>query len=231
MDLMRIGKKILFILMAITAGLTVGLKFLQAHSPQNSDTAVLNSDPQSPRIHWNTFLQRVNLISSDDNPVLVPASLPEVQQYISKSQRSGVALATISYNQVYRVDKNGWITSQSGSLDVLPVITASELYFDLKSRAFAGADLELALQFLQMIKETDAALYYQISEIHIDSRVGLVLFCSAGLVPVIIGRNNIYRKAMVIHSLWRQLGSTELLSEAKYLDTRYKGQIVLKKAL
>ncbi len=232
MDYMRIGKRTLSFLMAITVGLSVGLRLLKAHSPDVRDNGVVESSLQTPHMQWNTLLQRLNFISSKENPVLVPVSLPEVDQVISSSQIHGVPFAAIVHHRTYTVDQCGRVLMERQTDGVLPVITATDFYFDLKSRSFGGEELQQALQFLQTIRELDPDLYHQISELHIDPQIGLlVYFASVKLIPVIVGRGNIQRKAISIQSLWEQFGTTDVLSNVRYLDSRYAGQIVLKQAL
>ena len=48
-------------------------------------------------------------------------------------------------------------------------------------------------------------------------------------LPIIIGRGSLERKVAYLDAFLEQLGSTGLVEQAKYLDVRLAGQIILKK--
>ncbi len=234
MDLQTLGKKALFFGAALLLGLAVGLRILEAHSPSH---ILPFKNPNG----IDFFIDRRNTLQelkgtfsqpSNDGEVLLPISSPEAQRILKKSSNDGKAFFYLSSGQLYAVDENGKILGLANSLPHrdLPVVTGDALSMNAKKQRLAGAEFDEVVELLQRMDGMDHLLFNQISEIHLKKNVGMIAYLNvARSLPVIIGRGSLERKVAYLDAFLEQLGSTGLVEQAKYLDVRIAGQIILKK--
>jgi len=235
MDLQTLGKRALFFGAAVLVGLSVGLRILEAHSPSR---IVPYKNPNG----MDFFADRGNTLqelrrqdnpgSKDKNDLLLPIASPEAQRILKKSKNDGKPFFYLSSRQLYAVDEDGKILGLANSLPHrdLPVITGDALSIDSKKQRIAGEEFEQVVELLQRMEGMDHLLFNQISEIHLEKNVGMIAYLNvARSLPIIIGRGSLERKVAYLDAFLEQLGSTGLVEQAKYLDVRLAGQIILKK--
>ena len=234
MDLQTLGKRALFFGAALLIGLSLGLRILEAHSPSH---IVPYKNPNGMDFltdRGNTIqeLKGQSTASANEKGVLLPISSPEAQRILKKSKNDGKPFFYLSSRQLYAVDEDGKILGLANALPHrdLPIITGDAVSINTKKQRLAGNEFEEVVELLQRMDDMDNLLFNQISEIHLEKNVGMIAYLNvARSLPIIIGRGSLERKVAYLDAFLEQLGSTGLVEQAKYLDVRLAGQIILKK--
>jgi hypothetical protein len=235
MNLHALGKKSLFFGGASLIGLSLSLRILEAHSPEQKVLYKNLSANDYLNERSNTLLELQGKAHSGNNKdygVLFPVTSAEAKAIFKKTKHSGKPFAYFSNQKLYGIDEEGRILGLANSLPHLdlPVLTGTAYKMDLKKQRLAGAEFEETVQLLQGMENMSHLLYNQISEIHFDKEIGMIAYLNVSRpMPVIIGIGSCERKVAYLDAFLEHLGSSGLLEQARYLDVRIAGQIIVKK--
>lgn len=229
MDLLRLGKKILFFTFAVLAGLIISLQILQAHSKPEEDAMGIDEEATSSVLNQvsNVYAQ-----SMEDRQGWVPIMSEEAEEALKSCLRRGRPFAYLAQKQLYVIDDNGNILAPAFSMPHtdMPVITGSALKFDVQAKKLRGAPAEDALALLKYIEKYSGILAGTVSEVHVDQKTGLVVYLNwQRPIPIIMGRGDMERKVKRLDVFFDQLADSGILDRTKYLDARFDGQIIMKK--
>ena len=241
MDFLYLGKKILFFSFALLTGLFITQAIIEAHSPEpgpdltgvqalEEENSVI---PEGPTLNERLRENLRDWIGENDTEKL-PLDSDVIRQELTMHFKKGEPVAYVAMGPLYLVNQNGSVLSPADSMahQDLPIITGDSIKIYASTMRLAGQDVTDALRFIRSVKRYYPSVYGNISEVHIDPAVGLIVMTnySKGL-PLIIGRGDMDEKIRNLNAFVNKLGQSELAAKARYLDFRLKGQIILKKAV
>ena len=109
----------------------------------------------------------------------------------------------------------------------LPVI--SNLSSNGKN-SYRSEDLEFAFRIIDAISLSDTNVRKNLAEINLRKGGDVILTFTGLQFPVLFGKNDEIRKALLLKSLWQQLIEQENIYEkTEYLDLRYKNKVFIGK--
>jgi len=113
------------------------------------------------------------------------------------------------------------------SMKDLPVI--SNLSSNGKN-SYRSEDLEFAFRIIDAISLSDTNVRKNLAEINLRKGGDVILTFTGLQFPVLFGKNDEIRKALLLKSLWQQLIEQENIYEkTEYLDLRYKNKVFIGK--
>ena len=229
----HVAKKILFFTLALLIGLSIGMRILEAHSPNSdipmsTEVALFKENDRSIRDVFEISFKRM---THQSDSVRSFASVGQLRQAMPSIKRTGKAIAVLADAELLTVDSGGRFLAyvDSAILLDLPVITSNRFTVDMKGKKLAGKEYEQCLQFLRYSAKSPL-LYAQISEVHVSKESGIVCYLatSQGL-PVVLGMGDMERKVEYLAVFLDKFFQAPLLQSIKYVDLRFSGQILLKK--
>lgn len=227
MDLLHIGKKILAYLAATLLGLNCTFLLLNYHSSDGGKERMPSVEEMIPEPVQKLpkTLKSMKKIADRD---LVSLSLPVVQEYIAGHLQTGTPVLRLVYqDKIYYLNKDLEFVKDSAT-DAI-VLTSEHIQFDLKSKTLAGKNVENTIELIQYAEQY-RNIYPRVSEIHIDPEIGWMLYLNGErLLPIVLGRKEFEKKMLYLTHLLDQLGQTELLITAKFIDLRFKDNVIIKK--
>ena len=235
MDFLSIGKKVLFFSLALLTGLLIMYAIIEAHSPEKpfiNDPTVYQMDKE---INDDGIIKEkfTRFFESDDEIVNFRSlSTMEIQEKLKTLNRKGKPFAFLSGKRLYIIDNRGNILSMADSISHydLPIISGDSLKINFSILRMSGLQFDEAIKLIKLVKKTNLVIYTNISEVYIHNKIGLILYTNyAKGLPVIFGKGELERKVAYLNAYHKKLGDSELTFNAKYLDFRLDGQIILKK--
>lgn len=140
--------------------------------------------------------------------------------------------ASIFINKLYYLDSEGKILPRI-KLKVVPdVPVISGINFDA-AKIKPGMEINdesilVAIKLLDTVKSIDEEFYYLISEVNISKNRDYVLLTNDYAIPIILGREGFAEKIVLLSSFWKQFLNTLSSDQLKYIDARFKDQLVVK---
>ncbi len=140
-------------------------------------------------------------------------------------------IAIILDNGIWGVDAEGVLLPRFSARHGLdyPVITNIRLQKYVPGEKVDNAGLTSLVRFLGELRTVNPALYAGISEVTIDDMVGVRLVMLDDNVPVLMGHDRLLKKCKDLEIAWNFLLNSRKTASIKYLDLRYRDQIILKK--
>lgn len=233
MDFLALGKKVLFFSMAMLTGLFIMQTIIEAHSPQVPETVTLASftSDEEKTEPVREFLEK--FIPDNENVVnLKSVSQKELLERLNSEKKKSKPFAFLSEKKLYLIDGKGKIIALADSTEHydLPVISGDSLKIDWNRLQITGEEIEQALRFIKIIRKDNYLAYTNISQIYIHHSIGLVVYTNyANGLPLVIGKGDIEKKMLYVKAFQKQLGNSKLALNARYLDFRLDGQIIVKK--
>lgn len=109
----------------------------------------------------------------------------------------------------------------------LPVI--SNLSMNGKN-SFNEKDLKFAFRIIDAISLSDTNVRKNLAEINLRKGGDVILTFTGLKFPVLFGKNDEVRKALIMKNLWQQLINSEnAIESTEYLDLRYKNKVFIGK--
>ena len=235
MNLLSLGKKVLFFSMALLTGLFIMYTIIEAHSPEKpvvyDPTVFQNKEKET---ETGLIPEKINQYFEPEEQLVEfkNLSILEIQEKLTELNRKGKPFAFLSAKTLYIIDNRGHILSRADSLSHydLPVISGDSLKINFSTMSLRGNQFEDAINLLKLLKKKNYLLYTNISEVQVHDKIGLILYTNyAKGLPVIFGKGDLERKVAYLNAYHKELGDSELTYKAKYLDIRIEGQIILKK--
>lgn len=170
------------------------------------------------RVLQNAFIQSVSVNR-------------EAPDHIAVTVRERVPLAAVVLDKLEYLDAEGIVLPPSRSPNIfdLPVITGSfqQGEFVPGKRVQQGGVSE-ALEILAAARQIGDELYRRISEVHLESGKGIVLFTAESGVPVLIGHSDFAVKLLKFDGFWKEIVSHRGPDELVYVDLRFDDQVVVR---
>lgn len=109
----------------------------------------------------------------------------------------------------------------------LPVI--SNMNFNGKS-TFDESDMEFAFRIIDALSISDTNVRKNLAEINLRKGGEAVLTFTGKQFPVLFGKNDEVKKALILKDLWPELiNNSILLNNTEYIDLRYKNKVFIGK--
>ena len=131
-------------------------------------------------------------------------------------------------NRLYGLEIDGSIIKPqaTGALYDLPLITGVKLPADFSGDFTTVTGGQILLDCIGYLRESAPQLFSQISEIHFEPNVGIILYMLKDTKPIVLGKTNVVSRIEKWQRSFEKLAGD--LQQAKYVDLRFDSQIVLK---
>jgi len=127
------------------------------------------------------------------------------------------------------------ITSDSETLPLFPPTAIKDLpmisNLSLNGKSFYGEeDIEFAFRIIDAISLSDTNVRKHLAEINLRKGGDVILTFTGLKFPVLFGKNDEVRKALILKNLWQELMENgNVYEKTEYLDLRYKNKVFLGK--
>jgi len=239
LDFLNLGKKLLFISLALVTGLFIGLHMLEAHAP---DPAI--DDPAAPmpysipgqgdRSPWQLLMDRLDSLTCKPPGMITQVASSEFRAAMISGVRRGRPFARLWDEDLFLIDARGRVLSNLDSAAPcdLPVISGTEFEVDLKRRQLTGDNAVQTLTLLHKIRDMTPGLAARLSEVQVVEDLGLVVHLDwKAAVPLVFGHGKWERKIKALDAFVIQFESSDLLARSQYIDFRLDGQIIVKRKI
>jgi len=177
---------------------------------------------------------RIDLIKAEDNirknrlveQVLIHRMLPDILE-IRIQEKQALALLKVD-DALYAIDPEGYILpSKPGKMYNMPILSGQ-----FTGPVRVGSDIHATpvvtgLNFIHQVLEDRPGMYNEISEVVTDRESSLHLYLTREGIPVYMGDSDHLLKIRSLEALIRQSGSSLSMKNVRYVDLRYKGQVIL----
>ena len=127
------------------------------------------------------------------------------------------------------------LTSDLKTLPLFPPTTISELPLISnismnRKMTFSPEELEFAFRIIDAISLTDTMVRKNLAEINLRQGGDAILTFTGLQFPVLFGKSDEIRKALILKNMWTQLSDeTNHYERTEYLDLRYKNKVFIGK--
>ncbi len=233
---MKWEKLILIVGVAVLIGLLISLKLLQASAKEDELPSIADVAAKAVKDYdlseaFNAkVLEKIKNTEEERSFLSINASLlKSIQQAHPKK---GEPLFWVSCGRLYPVAGNGEVLSEypGQSCYDVPILTGNGLKINPSTNRLDGSLFLEAVNFIRSLKRKNPLLAQQVSEVHCDPKLGLVVYFShTGILPIVVGRGRVEEKCKRVSVMFEEIGTSELVSFARYVDARFEKQLVLKR--
>ncbi len=148
---------------------------------------------------------------------------------IELEERQPVAL--IIDNGIWGVDAEGVLLPNLQSVRGIdfPVIVGLSLQHYVPGEVVKNPHIRELAEILGELRQQNPAVYHLISEITMNNLTGVQVTLMTRQVPVILGKDRLMHKFNKLKPLYQYLLVTDEIDSVRYMDLRYRDQIVLKR--
>ena len=142
-----------------------------------------------------------------------------------------VPVAAVNCGQLCYTDRDGILLpySESNKKFDLPLVSGIDGLQNAKpGAALMSKELQKAIELCQTAQALDTSIYHMISEVNMNNGGDIILYSSESGVPVIVGRDDIARKLLMFENFWSANVHPEDVEDMKYIDLRFRDQVVVK---
>jgi len=232
MNMMRIGKQVLFVTLAISFALFIGYHLTQARSNEVLEPSLDDLATQAVQNQDWDLDGEPDEFDEEYEASLIRLNHALARPVFKDPRESGTVAAYISMGRLYGVDDDGRIllVDPAREHQDAPLLSGDGLKVDVKKKRLAGRGFSEAMQLLQALQDRNPSLQKRISEVQVSRNDGLICYYSwAQVIPIVIGQGQIRKKAKSLDIFFEQLIDTGLLDHTRYLDARLGDRIVLKR--
>jgi hypothetical protein len=230
------GKVLLFLSFALVAGLFISQRMLEAHDKEEAVLSIDQMATQNALQYVDEDELRVKLEEkirrADDERAMLTLNSRECRLFLQGGGKKGTPAALLAAGKIVGVDRRGNIIAlpQDESVPNLPVITGPGLRFNTSTKRLDGFLFRQAMELIEEVDDRGSALSQKLSEVHCDPELGLVAYFSQnGMMPVLLGQDDLAAKARNLDLFFAQLGPSTLMGRIRCLDARVANQIIVKK--
>jgi hypothetical protein len=232
MTMMKIGKQVLFVTLAISFALFIGYHLTQARSNEQLEPSLDDLATQAVQNQDWDLDGEPDEFDEAYEATLIKLTSALARPAFKEPKEKGDISAYISLGRLYGVDEDGRIilVNPSREFQDAPVLSGDGLKVDIKKKRLAGRGFSEAMQLLKELDDLNPSLQKRISEIQISRNDGLICYFTwSQMIPIVIGQGQIKKKAKSLDIFFDQLIDTGLLDHTRYLDARLGDRIVLKR--
>ena len=153
--------------------------------------------------------------------------LESLEYLPSENLPHGTVLAYLNSTK-YWLDGRGRLLNNDRKHTDAPIITFEDVSVNTNKYAIDDETVLSALKFLAIAEKEYAPLYYRISQIDIDDKLGPIVYLEQNALPIIVGQGHEKRKVAYVATILTYLDSNRDFGDIQYLDARLEGQIVAK---
>lgn len=158
--------------------------------------------------------------------VYIHRRIPDILE-IHIQEKQALALLKVD-DQLFAIDPAGFILpSKPGKMYNMPVLSGA-----FTGPVRVGSDIHATpvvhgLVFLKQVLQDRPELYNEISEVVAGAEASLNVYLSENGVPVYFGSTDYALKIRSLEALIREPGYARNLKQVRYVDLRYRGQVIL----
>jgi len=146
---------------------------------------------------------------------------------IQLTEKTPLALLNVT-GQFYCVDREGMVLpSRPGKHYDLPVLSGEFQGGAVAGKYAGGKVIHEGLSFLLTLLAETPSLYPRLSEIVVHGENGIVAYTITGGIPVHFGTGPYEHKMKYLLALMRELEKKPSLRESRYIDLRYRRQVIV----
>jgi len=99
-----------------------------------------------------------------------------------------------------------------------------------KKNSFDSTDMEIAFRIIDAISLSDSNVRKNLAEINLRKGGDVILTFTCLNFPVLFGKNDEVKKALILKNLWPQIFNDENINQVtEYIDLRYKNKVFIRK--
>ena len=140
-------------------------------------------------------------------------------------------IASLNTGQLYYIDGEGVLLPYRRTavkLD-LPVITGIGGIDHVRvGEVVVSNEIFQAIEILKIAREVDTSIYHLISEVNMNNGGDITLFSVEGGVPITLGRGDVGKKLVTLHSFLGSILKSEDATKLRSIDLRFDEQVVVK---
>ncbi|HQG46507.1 MAG TPA: cell division protein FtsQ/DivIB, partial [bacterium] len=215
---LQYSKVMLFFSFALVAALFITQQLLEAH---DSEEPVLSIDQMATQnalqyVDGDELRQKLEdkIRRADEEKEMLTLESRECKLYLQAGVKSGRPVVLLAAGRIRGVDGKGNILAlqEDEPIPNLPVITGPGLRFNTHSRQLDGFLFHQAMAFISEVNGRSSLLGQKLSEVHCDPELGLVAYFSqTGMLPVLLGQDDLAAKARNLDVFLSQLGPSTLM--------------------
>lgn len=140
-------------------------------------------------------------------------------------------IGLLSGGQIRYIDAEGMVlpyVSSAVTVDIPAISNIDGMQDAPVGKVFAAKEMTEALGILKAAQAVDTTLYHFISEVDMQSGRDIILYSSDVVIQISLGRGDIPKKLVTLHSFWGTIAKTADADRIKALDLRYEDQVVVK---
>ena len=111
----------------------------------------------------------------------------------------------------------------------LPIMTGAIFRTDSLDRKIVSPMMKKMVMILKALRNIDYQFYHDLSEIRYTKESGMAFYLRSNGLPIILGYYEYPRKINYVATIYNLLKKRDELSELKWIDVRFAGQVVVKK--
>jgi hypothetical protein len=212
----RIGQVCWMFSVIILLGMT-SISWIQKGRAYNVPETVLLSTETS-----------ANTLGAEGVPGVVPPAGPAWATVMTDMDMDAPAAKFYENNQLYGLETDGTIIlpQTTAALYDLPLITGVKLPAEFEGDFNTVKGGRIVLDCIGYLRESAPKLFYQISEIHFEPNVGIILYMLEDTKPIVLGKINVVSRITKWQRSYERLADD--YHQARYVDLRFDSQVVIK---
>lgn len=187
----------------------------RAHIPISKKIWSIDLEQTELAILENRFVKSVHVVRAFPDAI-----------FIEIEERKPIALLKV-HGVLYVLDQEGVLLPSSPNYYDLPVVCGPIGHSFQIGQPVESFEIQKAIHFLRLVMQDRPRLYGDISEVITEKEEGLLLYLSSLRTLVKIGENEFEWKIRYLDAVVNELERDVFVSEVKYLDLRFQGQVIV----
>jgi len=172
-------------------------------------------------------VQRNILTNSFVDRVVIQRDAPSTLRVTVKER---IPSAILLAGDMFYIASDGTVLPYVASSETydIPVISGVDSLNGVKTgQKLYNADVQEALDIIEVSKLTSENLSHSISEIHLRKGHDLVLYSFEAGVPIIFGKGDAVKKIVKLDAFWQKFIQNNETKDIQYIDIRFDDQVIV----
>ena len=186
------------------------------------------------KLSLNTEIWKFDLVSAERkieslgfvDDVKIKRILPD-RIHVKIVEKKPIALLKYG-NKLYCLDREGLVLpTEPGKMYDMPILSGNFTGDIQIGQTLGGAWVPKSLLILQRIRVDQPHLYSEISEMILGGKEGILIYTCRYGIPVYAGDDLSWPKIRVFDAILRELIKEKKLQQTRYIDLRFRGQVLV----